>query len=287
MGRTLAKALNCRHPVRGAKRVPIDCCDECPSCRKIEQGNHADVHWIRPESKSRVITIDQVRSLMQEINLRPLEADHKVAIVVAADRMNVQAANAFLRTLEEPPRDSVLILLTTEPQRLLDTILSRCLRLNFAGEGPRPLTAAESEWLQSFSELAATEQKSLMTRYRLLDVVLRKLGELKSATEQDLTARSPMQRYDDADPELRKRWEEELTAAIEAEYRRQRGDLLVLVQRWLRDVWLQALAKDEGRRTKGEGGRGKGEGDERRRKWLASAMAWHRFLFPDVISVNN
>ena len=89
------------------------------------------------------------------------------------------AANAFLKTLEEPPPRSVLILLTTEPQRLLETILSRCLRLNFAGEGPQQLAPAQMEWLATFSEMAAAEQKSLLGRYRLMDVLLRKLNEVK------------------------------------------------------------------------------------------------------------
>src|SRR5262245_36417963 len=238
---TLARTLNCQKPVRGKNGVAIDCCDTCVNCRKIENGNHADVHWIRPESKSRVITVEQMRELMQEINLKPTEAEYKTAILVAADRLNVQAANAFLKTLEEPPAKSILILLTTEPQRLLETILSRCLRLNFAGEGPRPLAATEMKWLAEFSAMAASEQKSLLGRYRLMDVLLRKLNEMKSAIDEALTARSPLQRYDDAEKDLREKWEDELTAAIEAEYRRQRSDLLGILQRWLRDVWLQTL----------------------------------------------
>ena len=154
--------------------MATDCCDECLACRKIEHGNHADVHWARPESKSRVITIDQTRDLMREIQLKPTEAEFKVAIIVAADRLNVQAANAFLKTLEEPPPKSVLILLSTEPQRILETILSRCLRLNFSGDGKRELNPAEQEWLEHFGALAAGEQKTLLGRYRLLDVLLQK-----------------------------------------------------------------------------------------------------------------
>jgi DNA polymerase-3 subunit delta' len=219
-----------------------DCCDECLSCRKIESETHADIHWARPESKSRLITIDQTRELMREIQLKPTEAEHKVAVIVAADRLNTQAANAFLKTLEEPPQNSVLILLSTEPSRILETILSRCLRLNFSGEGARPLDAAQSEWLGRFGSLAAGEQKSLLGRYRLLDVLLQKLGEIRLHVDERLTARSPLEKYDEIEKNLRDKWEDELTAAIEAEYRRQRGELLLLVQWWLRDVWLLTLA---------------------------------------------
>jgi len=99
------------------------------------------------------------------------------------------------------------------------------------------------EWLAAFSEMAAAEQKSLLGRYRLMDVLLQKLTAMKTAIDESLTARSPLQRYDDVEKDLREKWEEELTAAIEAEYRRQRTDLLAIVQRWLRDVWLIAIAE--------------------------------------------
>jgi DNA polymerase III delta' subunit len=237
VARTLAKTLNCQKPVKKEGKA-IDCCDKCPSCQKIEQTIHADIHWIRPESKTRVITIEQIRELMQEINLKPTEAEFKVGIIVAAERLNEKAANAFLKTLEEPPARSILILATTEPQRILETILSRCLRLAFAGEGARQLDPARMAWLTSFSDLAAKDQKSLLGRYRLMDVLLRKLTETKAVIEENLTARSPLQRYKEIEKDLEEKWEAELAAGIEAEYRRQRADLLVVLQWWLRDVWL-------------------------------------------------
>jgi DNA polymerase-3 subunit delta' len=239
--RTLAKTLNCQDPVRTGG-VATDCCDECLSCRKIDGDSHADIHWARPESKSRVITIDQTRALMREIQLKPTEAEFKVAVIAGADRLNAQAANAFLKTLEEPPQKSILILLSTEPQRILETILSRCLRLNLSTENVRTLDAAQAEWLGKFGALAAAEQKSLLGRYRLLDVLLQKLGELRARVDEALTARSPLQKYDEVEKDLREKWEDELAAGIEAEYRRQRADLLLLVQWWLRDVWLHTLA---------------------------------------------
>ena len=240
LARTLAKTLNCQQPVK-TNGVATDCCDACLSCRKIDQDTHADIHWARPESKSRTITVEQTRELMREIQLKPTEAGYKIAIIAAADRMNVQAANAFLKTLEEPPAKSVLILLSTEPQRLLETILSRCLRLNFFGDGARSPEPGQMEWLARFDALAANGQKSLLSRYRLLDALLQKLGEIRARVEEALTARSPLQQYDEVEKDLREKWEVELTAAIEAEYRRQRAEALLLVQWWLRDVWLSTL----------------------------------------------
>src|ERR1035441_568522 len=248
LARALAKTLNCQQPVKKGG-VAVDCCDPCLSCQKIEHDNHADVFWVRPESKLRQIRIGQIvrreesppRVLLDIVNLKPTESQYKIGIIVAADRMNENAANAFLKTLEEPPPRSVLVLLTTEPQRMLETILSRCLRLDFGGDGVRQLSPAQREWLETFSEMAAADQKSLLGRYRLMDVLLRKLNQVKEHIEETLSARSPLEKYEDPDEGLRERWEKELKAAIEAEYRGQRADFLLALQWWLRDVWLHTL----------------------------------------------
>ena len=196
---------------------------------------------MRPESKSRVITIDQMRGLMHTIQLKPTQAAWKTAIIVAADRLNPQAANAFLKTLEEPPGQSILILLSTEQDNILETLLSRCLRLRFAGEGARLRDPAFLNWLGEFGQLASADQGTILNRYRLLSALASRLAEIKAGVQETLTKRSPLERYEDVDPKQRERWEDELDAAIEAEYRRQRADLLVGIQWWLRDVWLSAL----------------------------------------------
>ena len=250
LAQSLAKTLNCQRPTQ-RNGVAIDCCEECLNCQKIEHGNHADVLWVRPESKLRVIKMNQVtrrddsppRVLLEFVNLKPTESTYKIGVIVCADRMNEQAANAFLKTLEEPPQNSILVLLTTEPGRVLDTIRSRCLRLTFGGEGRRELPAPVKAWLVNFSQMAAAGQKTLLGRYRLMDVLLKRLNELKAGIEDGLTARSPLQQYKDADKDLQEKWEDELKAAIEAEYRRQRTDLLAVLQSWLRDVWLHTIAK--------------------------------------------
>lgn len=251
VARSLAKTLNCVQPAtRGG--LAVDCCDACLACRKIEHDNHADVFWVRPESKSRQIRISQFvqrdesppRVLLDFLNLKPTESRYKVAVIVAADRMNEQAANSFLKTLEEPPAQSVLVLLSCEPQRLLETILSRCLRLHFgSGDMPRP-APDQIEWLTRFGETAAGAQTSLIDRYRLLDLLLGQLADLKTTIEQALIARSPLERYPDADESLREMWEGQHKAAVESEYRRQRTDLVALVHWWLRDVWVRSLAPE-------------------------------------------
>lgn len=249
---TLAKTLNCLQPQKTSDAA-TDCCDECVNCRKIDNLNHADVFTIRPESKTRIIRTEQIarrpdsppRVVVEFANLKPTEGKFKVCIIVAADRLQTNAANAFLKTLEEPPPNTVMVLLSTEPSRILETILSRCLRLNFSTGAARPLSAEQSYWLQQFSSAAANAEKSLFGRYRLLDSLLQRLNGIKEKVEETLSARSPLEKYADAEKDLREKWEEELKAGIEAEYRRQRGEILLLLQWWFRDVWLHTLAAGE------------------------------------------
>ncbi|MCB1127643.1 MAG: DNA polymerase III subunit, partial [Verrucomicrobiae bacterium] len=242
LARALAAALNCEAPPRrAANGQPLDACDTCRSCRQIAADGHADVHWLRPESKTRQIRAESVRALLREVHMKPHGSGWKAAVIADADRMNETAANAFLKTLEEPPAKSVLLLLTAEPDRVLETIRSRCLRLNFGG-GERPaFDTAQQAWLRELAGASAKAGDDLLARYRLLGSLLKELGSLRRNIQEELTNRSPLQRYDDIEPELRERWEKELAAGIEAEYRRRRAEFLGALLWWLRDVWLCAL----------------------------------------------
>jgi DNA polymerase III subunit delta' len=246
LAKSLAKTLNCETANGGPKKPGgPDCCDRCLSCRKIDRLEHPDVTWLRPESKTRVIKVDQMRELIRTINLKPTQARYKAGVIVAADRLKEEAANAFLKTLEEPPPRSIFILLTTDPAQVLETIQSRCLRLNFSTASEDGAEEGLLAWLAEFGETAVREQGSLLSRYRLLSVLLKKLAELRAGITQRLEEESPLERVEEADPELKERWKDELDAAIEAEYRRRRAELLTGLQWWLRDVWLQTLPADQ------------------------------------------
>lgn len=105
-------------------------CGTCAGCTKVKSRRHPDVLWIEPESKSRKITIDQVRDDLQpRICQTSYEGGWKAGVLVHADRLTDEAANSFLKMLEEPPGASLLLLLTDAVQHLLPTILSRCQRL--------------------------------------------------------------------------------------------------------------------------------------------------------------
>ena len=121
VARLFAKALNCTHGIG-------EICNECPSCIAISNGSHPDVIEIDAASNSGV---DEVRNLIEQVKYGPIQSKHKVYIIDEVHMMTVNAFNALLKTLEEPPEYCVFILCTTEPYKLLPTILSRCQRYEF------------------------------------------------------------------------------------------------------------------------------------------------------------
>ena len=108
---------------------PPTVCGTCLACRKVDSGNHPDLQFIRPDGSE--LKIGQIRELQKQIIYEPLEANRKVYILTDIDRMNDYAENALLKTLEEPPASSVLILLTSNIKALLPTTRSRCQILQF------------------------------------------------------------------------------------------------------------------------------------------------------------
>ena len=104
-------------------------CGSCPSCRKIAKLQHPDLHLVEPDGD--FIKIDQVRQLQRELSLRPFEASKKACIIDGADRLNPASGNALLKTLEEPPGNALIILVTANADAVLPTIRSRCQRLHF------------------------------------------------------------------------------------------------------------------------------------------------------------
>ena len=168
----LAKALNCRN------RSGIEACDECSSCKRITNSTfppfpstnenkdnkermiwseHADVAMARPFRK--IIRVTPMRELEREANFRPFEGAARIFIVEDADYMNDQAANALLKTLEEPPATSHLILTTTNPMALLATIRSRCQMIRFA-----PVPADEIEQFLIQRENLPADDAKLLAR---------------------------------------------------------------------------------------------------------------------------
>lgn len=125
----LAQAVNCQAP--GGFKTGCG----CSSCRKMTDGNHPDFYMVQKMEDKSELLIEQVRGLIQHLSLRPLEARVRVAVIDEADLLNVQASNAFLKTLEEPRPGTLLILTCETPGNMLKTVLSRCHMVRFNRQG--------------------------------------------------------------------------------------------------------------------------------------------------------
>lgn len=142
-----AQSLVCRHP----ERAP---CGECRGCHLADEDHHPDIQLIDFEAQRQILEekdvstsykVELVRRLQSDLSLRPIEADWKVIIFTRAERMTTQAANAFLKTLEEPPRFVVLILTTHDDELLLPTIRSRCQKISLRPVPARDIASALRE----------------------------------------------------------------------------------------------------------------------------------------------
>ena len=130
-----AKALNC-------KNNDNDSCNSCTNCNRIEMLNHPDVFWIEREEKAKFIKIENIRNLQNSVRLSPLESEYKIFIIKEADRMNEEASNCLLKTLEEPSPNTIIILIANSIAPIKDTIRSRCQVIRFQ---PIPSRIIESQ----------------------------------------------------------------------------------------------------------------------------------------------
>jgi len=195
--RVLAQAVNCLGESAQGAGAAADACGACAACRKIAAGLHPDVIEVRPEGKT-VISIDQIREVTARAALRAYEGKAKVFILEPAELMQEPAANAMLKTLEEPAGASLFLLVTASPSALLPTILSRCqaVRFDSLGEGPlrdillrhgrTPQEAAAAAALAGGSAeraLALDVEEARATRDRIVQEVWGGLSSLVSVLE--------------------------------------------------------------------------------------------------------
>jgi DNA polymerase-3 subunit delta' len=153
---SLAQALNCPTPAASTDRLALDGCGECPVCRRISRGLHPDVTVIEPGDTGS-IRIDVVREEIRKTAFKPFEARRRVIIFNDAESLGDDAQNALLKTLEEPPPGSVLVLVTAQPHRLLPTVRSRCPAVRFAPLAPSDV----AQWLMRAHAVAEAEARAV------------------------------------------------------------------------------------------------------------------------------
>jgi DNA polymerase-3 subunit delta' len=191
-----------------------------------------------PESKSRRIVVDQVRALEHALQMCSSEGRRKVAIVAEADRLQPQAANAFLKTLEEPPKDSLLLLLSSIPEALPDTILSRCIAVALTAEGKVEPSAEERELIELLGT-AGSGASEVRQAYRLARGFNRLLAQIREAIlEKNAAAlKQDETRYKNTtDGSWLDNREDYYKALTESQYVRQRSRLIEMLLLWWADV---------------------------------------------------
>lgn len=143
-----AQSLLCQSP--GTDGAP---CGTCQACRLVAARTHPDLFGLSPEEDSKVVRVDQVRGLVARLGRKSQLGGFRVARITPADRMNTEAANSLLKTLEEPGADTVIMLVSAQPARLPATVRSRCQQLAF----PVPPAPVAKAWLAEQSPGADVE----------------------------------------------------------------------------------------------------------------------------------
>jgi DNA polymerase-3 subunit delta' len=177
LARWITQLVNCRAPA-----AP---CGECQDCKWIAADQHPDVAILKPEEESNYIRIEQVRGLAAELSLTAHGKGYKVAILWPADALYPNAANSLLKTLEEPPPRTLLLLVTSQPSRLLPTVRSRCSKLRLVA----PSRDAAAAFLESARGAGPWREALAATGagpFALLDADPGELAQLRNETLQVL-----------------------------------------------------------------------------------------------------
>ena len=202
-------------------------------------GHAPEVYLAGPESKSRRILIQQIRELEHALQLRTSDGRRKVAIISEADRLQPQAAHAFLKTLEEPPNNSLLLLLSALPQSLPDTILSRCIEISLASPNDSEFSGEETELIRLLNEFDLEAASGVHSAYRLGQGLQRLLqGIRQRITETNEAAfKAEQTRYrNTTEGEWLEKREDHYSALNESLYFQERARLVELLFRWWGDV---------------------------------------------------
>ena len=207
-----------------------------------------EIFVAQPESKSRRIVIEQIRNIEHALQMRASHCRRKVAIISDADRLQPEAANAFLKTLEEPPKDSLLLLLSGLPEALPDTIISRCIAIALAPHDQRQSKSAEEERLVKLLQQSAREQNwNIQYAYRLAQAFQRLLRLIREEIKGDAdeALRGEEARYQNSTDGV---WLDEregyYKALTESLYLQRRAGLVETLFAWWTDVLRSSSGVD-------------------------------------------
>ncbi len=254
--KSFLQALNCGNG-------EVDGCGRCSSCQRIERLSYPDLKWMEPRGASRSLRIEKIRELQREISLKPIEGKWKAYVLLEAERMTIEAQNALLKTLEEPPSFSLIILISSNPSLLSPTILSRCQMVRFSQlkrdeierilVGVHKLPPQRARLLASLSqgspgkalrmELEEREEVlSILERihsedaegiFLWVDGIMERLEVFRKGLEERM--KEEFVKVDLPEPRLRE-LKEEGKAFVRGEYRKRVSELLETIALWYRDL---------------------------------------------------
>ncbi len=211
-------------------------CGTCSACRRVRENRHQDVIQIEPQGKSCKIPVDILRNLQHQFGQTALSGGRKIAVIWGADRLGAEAANAFLKTLEEPPPGSIFFLVTPSPSSVLETVRSRCQQLSLSEPEAAHVPDAWKPYLDAImdgleprddTDKAAWEGLAAAHRFLALCTSIRK------------------QIQDIEDNEAGENDDKEAVAArVAARFKEQRAMALQSLQLWYRDIMLAFCGAD-------------------------------------------
>ena len=214
---------------------------------KVFSSTAREIVTAEPESKSRRIVIEQVRGLEHALRMQAFDGRRKIAIISEADRLQPQAANAFLKTLEEPPNNSLLLLLSTIPEVLPDTILSRCIPIPLTADRDKKVSPHHAELVELLRNSAAEKSWSVQHAYRLTQGLQRLLGtirdEIKTANADAMKIEEARYRNSTDGAWLEER-EDYYKALTESLYLQRRAGLIETLFVWWSDVLRVSVGVD-------------------------------------------
>ena len=200
-------------------------CGVCAACHRVDRRQQPDITWLEPEKKSRVVSVDQIRLLTTTLSQTAFSGGWKAGVILACDRLNEAAANAFLKTLEEPPGRTLLLLVTDQAQAMLPTIVSRCQRVVLEENEEAP------PWREALLEVLVRHETdggldTLLMAGRLKTL----LDEVKAGIqEREEGSRTPGDDDEETSREI-------VAARVQSRLVKERTEMLRAVQYWQRDL---------------------------------------------------
>lgn len=197
---------------------------------RVEARLHPDVHWVEPRGKLRQIKVDDLKITLKRIHEKSFEGGWKLVIFLAAERLNPSSGNKLLKSLEEPPPNTLILLVSDAPEQILDTLRSRCQTLNL----PKAVHA-EAAWRQGLIELLC------MGPPRNLRARLDRAARFRDFFEETAKSQVDLEDKDDSDEEVS---EDVENARMSDTRRKMQRTVMSAVEEWYRDVMVCKQVED-------------------------------------------